>query len=296
MHLLLLLACQPADPKDDTGTETAGDTATDSGGDSDTSGDTSHDSGGETPGYSGGTCPVLQDGVNRGFVSGDQERTFKVILPAEPEGAPVVFAWHWLGGSAREIVSVMDLERWPTEYGFIVVAPDSSGEEDYEWDFLHGPTGNADSRFFDDLVACVDATWHVDRDRLYATGMSAGGLWTTWLTIYKADVLSGTAPLSGGTDIYVSPSDPIPVLLTWGGENDLYNGYSFQDATLTFAAGLEADGHFVALCDHGNGHTIPPEATDYVPRFFADHPRGVDPEPYAGGLPAAFPEWCGLPD
>lgn len=245
--------------------------------------------------YSGGACPTLTEGVNEAFVSGADSRTFRVLLPEEPQGAGVIFAWHWLGGSARDIERYMGLDAWADDLGFIVISPDASGDQDYEWDFTEGPDGNPDALFFDDLVACSEATWGADLGRLYAMGMSAGGLWTTWLTIYRADVLAATAPLSGGTSYYVSPAAPIPVLLTWGGPTDTYGGYSFETASETMSAGLRADGHFVVECVHDGGHTIPPEATDYVGRFFADHPGGVSPEPYLGGLPTDFPDWCRIP-
>lgn len=245
--------------------------------------------------YSGGTCPVLQEGVNAGFRSGEAERKFRVILPPEPEGAGVIFAWHWLGGSSRQIVEYMGLDVWAQDLGFIVIAPDASGDEDYEWAFLDGPEDNPDALFFDDMRACAAATWGVDLDRIHAMGMSAGGVWTTWLTFYRSDVLATTAPLSGGTSVYTSPERPIPVLLTWGGPTDIYEGYSFDEASRTMSEGLQGDGHFVVECVHDGGHSIPPEATDYLGRFFVDHPAGVAPEPYTDGLPAAFPDWCSVP-
>lgn len=284
--LLLALAC--TSPSDDTALP--GDDTADTADTADTGEPTV-----EPPPYSGGTCPTLQEGTNRNFASGDAERKFEVVLPANPDGAPVVFAWHWLGGNARQIVSTMDLERWADELGFVIVAPDSSGENPYEWDFLSGPDGNADGLFFDDLVACVYSTWNVDLANLHATGMSAGGLWTTWLTLYKADVLASTAPMSGGVTAYVSPARPIPVLVTWGGPTDIYQGFSFDDASQTFSAGLQGDGHFVAECVHDGGHTIPAEAPEYIGTWFADHPGFVEPDPYAEGLPGTFPDWCGIP-
>ncbi len=290
---LLLLACtapdsdtrSPAETTDSTGpTDTAG---------TDTTETTTTEP--ELP-YSGGTCPTLTAGVNDGFVSGnDDDRTFRVLLPENPTGAGVVFAWHWLGGNARQIEQYMGLDAWADDRGFIVISPDASGDQDYEWDFGDGPEGNPDALFFDDLVACSAATWGVDRDNLHAVGMSAGGLWTTWLTIYRADVLATTAPLSGGTSFYVSPAQPIPVLLTWGGPTDTYSGYSFETASETMSEGLRDDGHFVVECVHDGGHTIPSEATDYVGQFFSDHRRGVSPEPYLDGLPASFPDWCRIP-
>jgi dienelactone hydrolase len=251
----------------------------------------------EVPVYTGGKCPSIDSGSNSDFLSADIEREFRVALPAQPEGAGVVVAWHWLGGSASQIMSYMDLQTIADDHGFIVVAPDSRSSEPYEWDFNSGPDDNADAILFDDLVACLHAQYNVDMGAIHATGMSAGGLWTTWLTVYRSTLLASTAPLSGGTSpgTYVSPEEPIPVLMTWGGSSDTYSGFSFEEASLDFSSNLQADGHFVAECEHDGGHTIPSEATDYVGQWFADHRRNIVSEPYADGLPEVFPEWCRVP-
>lgn len=284
--LLLLIACAPDD----------GDGGADTGAAADESGaDTSSPF--DPPAYSGGACPALADGA-QDFVSGDDTRRVKIRLPAEPQGAPVLFAWHWLGGTSGEIIRYMDLEALADSEGVIVIAPDSRDEEAYEWAFLdNDPDTNPDAILFRDLLACAHATWGVDLNRVHATGMSAGGLWTTWLTMYQAEWLSSTAPLSGGTlpGSYASPDWALPVLLTWGGPTDVYQTLSFDDANQYFSSELQDDGSFVVECVHDGGHTIPDGATEYVWRFLADHPRDLMAEPYAGGLPDTFPEWCALP-
>lgn len=281
--LFLLLACAPDDAApDDTGAS-AGDTGAAS---SDLT----------PPTYSGGDCPALADGA-MDFVSGDDTRRVKIRLPADPTGAPVLFAWHWLGGSAGEIIRIMDLDALAQAEGIIVIAPESRDDEAYEWAFLDNSEDNPDALFFRDLLSCAHATWGVDLDRVHATGMSAGGLWTTWLTMYQAEWLASTAPLSGGTleGSYESPEWALPVLLTWGGPTDTYQTLSFDDANQYFSAELQDDGHFVAECVHDGGHTIPNGATAWVWQFLADHPRDAATEPYADGLPQGFPDWCALP-
>ncbi|MCP4869188.1 MAG: hypothetical protein GY898_10775 [Proteobacteria bacterium] len=85
-------------------------------------------------------------------------------------------------------------------------------------------------------------------------------------------------------------------MLTWGGPTDLYNGFSFDDANLTFSELLREDGHFVAHCVHSGGHDVPTGAAAMVWEFLADHPMGVDPEPYRDGMPSSFPDWCEVPE
>lgn len=250
------------------------------------------------PVYTGAeACPEIVEDENEGFLSSGEERKFRVVLPAEPQGAPVLFAWHWLGGNSRQIINYMGMDE-VAEAGAIVVAPDSNGNV-YEWDFIGEPDGNVDLVLFDDLLGCLYEQYDVDLDRVYATGMSAGGLWTTYLTMHRSEWLASTAIFSGGNGVftsYATPTHDIPVLAIWGGVDDLYSGLSFDDATRELIDNLRADGHFVAACDHGGGHTLPSDPMGFGWEWLEAHPKGVDPEPYAQGLPSDFPDYCYLPE
>ena len=251
----------------------------------------------EAPSYSGGDCPVLEDGVNKRFLVNGTERKFRLVLPENPVGAPVIFAWHWLGGSAQQIVNYMDYEQLVADENVIVVAPSSDGSP-YEWHSTSQPQNNVDLAFFDDMVACLYDQYQIDPDRIHATGMSAGGLWTTYLTVYRSNILASTAPLSGGvySEAYVSPERPLPVMVVWGGPFDTYGTFNFETASLDFSEELRGDGSFVVECVHSGAHTIPLGAAEYTWQFFKDHPYGVDPEPYVEGLPASLPSYCYLPE
>lgn len=287
--LLLLIACEKESEvsfgDQDTAAGSAEQTAAD-------------DTGAEAPPlpeYSGGSCPDLSEGTHT-FQSAGIDRTVRVELPADPVGAPVVFAWHWLGGNADQIVEWLYFDREADERGMIVVAPESCCGA-FEWLFLAGPEDNEDLILFDDTLSCLYEQYQVDLDRVWATGMSAGGLWTSYLTLHRAEWLASTAPMSGGTDraTYTTPADAIPVLLTWGGPSDTYGGFDFDEANQLLSEDLQDDGHFVVECVHSLGHNIPPEVEDYLLNFLEDHPKGVDPEPYASGLPGFFPDWCSVP-
>lgn len=292
---LLLAACAPkpdggpADDADEQPTDSGA--GADGGGDSGPAGPAPR----VAPAYSGEACPALpSDRVD--FPTGGGTRTVRVVLPPEPQGAPVVFAWHWLGGSPSAIVDEFDLEALAAEEGVIVVAPASDGSA-YEWHFLDPAEGNPDLLLFDDLLACLHQTYAVDLDRVWATGMSAGGLWTSYLLVHRAQHLSAVAPFSGGLfpGVYGAPADPIPALLTWGGPSDTYGALEFEPLNLEMSAALQADGHFVVECVHDRGHRLPADPRGLYWPFFEAHPWGVQDEPWAAGLPEGWPEWCRLP-
>jgi poly(3-hydroxybutyrate) depolymerase len=291
--VLLLTGCLRADGRGSGDDDD--DASDDDDADDDDAGPDDDDAGGSpAPEYSRGDCPQLGDG-NNSFATGSTSYDVIVELPADPEGAPVLFVWHWLGGTASQILEWVGFSSLADE-GAIVIAPESSGSA-YEWSSFGPGAGNADLLLFEDLLACAADQWNVDMDRIYSTGMSAGGLWTSYMTMWESEWLAATAPLSGGVNsaVYRQPDEPIPVLLTWGGAGDVYGTFSFDVANREFSADLLADGHFVAHCIHNEGHNPPTGSAGMVWRFFQDHPKGVSPDPWADGVPSGMPSYCGLP-
>lgn len=247
---------------------------------------------------SAGSCPtVTEPGVVKLTANG-VERKARVLFPADrPAGMPVVFAWHPLGASARDLVNYLDLDTWAEDNGVVVVAPDSAGST-FEWGFFGDATD--DLTLYDDLRTCLSEQLDVDLRRVYATGMSAGGLWTSYLGMHRGDTLAALLPMSGGAEPvapYATPAADFPALLAHGGETDTWGNsqfsVDFHETTMRFADDLVADGHFVVVCDHGGGHTFPPQPTDLMAEWLLPHAYG-DASPYASGDLGALPSWCAV--
>jgi len=236
----------------------------------------------------GRTCLIQGD---NSFESGSDTRDVTVLLPAQPSGAPVVFAWHYLNGSRQELIAWMQLQQLANA-GYLVVVPASRGLAETEWDVLSTPEANVDVALFDALLAAVTAQYSVDLTRIYATGFSAGGLFTTYLTMYRAAELRATAPFSGGVPqgAYAPPATTLPVMISWGGTSDVLYGFDFDDAAQNFAQSLTADGHAVVLCNHGQGHWLPDDALAHVMAFFGDH--GADAALAWSLTPSRTPTGC----
>ena len=183
-----------------------------------------------------------------------------------------------------------------TEEGAIVVAPQSTGLST-EWDYLSAPEASIDVALFDDLTTCLWESHRVDADRIYSTGMSAGGLMTSYLTLHRADVLAASVPFSGGmtAEFYTTPASPIPVMVVWGGTSDSYAGFSFHDASQYFSQALQDDGHFVVECMHSSGHLPPSGSHELAWTFFASHARGDVDTPWSDTLPDTLPSYCVIP-
>jgi len=238
-------------------------------------------------------CPTFANGTV-GIKAGGLDRTLEVELPANPNGAPVVFAWHWLGGNATQILDWMQM-RSLADDGFIVIAPEASGTEIYEWDNYRVSDDNVDLQLLDKTLPCLFEQYAIDHTRVHTTGHSAGGLMTSFLTLQRADVFASTAPFSGGVDswAYSAPSQPISSLVTWGGPSDTYGVYSFHDASLNLVSSLADDGSYPISCEHTLGHNWPPEAADMASQFFSAHQLG-QPSDWMNGIPGTMPSFCSL--
>ena len=239
-------------------------------------------------------CPAMEGGRVRGFPSSGLSWDFVLALPEDAGDGrswPLVFLYHGLPSDVASVMAASEMDRLVDDLGFILVVPESRKVGTY-WDFALD-RDSVDLALFDDLVTCVSAAYPVDPDRVHVTGMSGGGLWTGKLSFWRSEVIASAAPMSGG--ILVSrPSTErkMPVMVTWGGEDDLSHGQDFHLLSAWLIEAYAENGNFIISCNHGTGHSLVPEFSPWVLRFLLDHPRGVDPDPYAAGLPDAFPGFC----
>lgn len=249
---------------------------------------------------SDGACPGFDEPGKITLVSAGKDRKAQVYWPsAGAEGAPILFAWNPLGGTAKQMVSYLELDALAEDEGVIVVAPDGDSASPFEWNFVGAAEANYDLVLFDDLRTCAVRELGGDPTRVSSTGMSAGALWTTYLGIHRGDSLAAILSMSGGTgDIiaYATPAHAFPALLTHGGTSDTYTAgvtLHFDEMTEAFADQLTGDDHFVVLCEHDGGHAFPPGAPELVRDWLLPHRYGeASPfDPAAEGLPSGCAPW-----
>lgn len=245
---------------------------------------------GPGPAYSGGACPTLVAGAQT-FVSGDLSYDVTVRLPAEPAGAPILFVFHGLGGTSAGIDVALEVDTMVSE-GAVTISPQAASGADFEWSFVGGPEGNPDLQLFHDLLGCARRQLDIDLRRVWVTGMSAGGLWASYLVLHASEWVTAAAPFSGGLIGYAQPTTrPVPAMLTWGGPTDTARGLNFDASNIDLAFVLGDFGHPVIECVHDLGHAIPSEGPAMMRRFFRDQ-RWGDGDPFALGLPQELPAWC----
>lgn len=272
------------------------------------------------PSYAG-ACPALAVApAVTTLTSSGAARTFLVYRPtaiAPGETLPVVFLWHWLGGSADAMASKLEVQAAVDARRFIGVLPVAKGDALFRWPFEASQTQarvDEEARFFDDMLACVGAALPVNKECVSSVGVSAGALWTGQLATLRSERLASMVILSGGVGGVVrgwsTTPHRLPSLVLWGGSSDMYPAnvpiMNFETASHSLISSLGMDGHYLVECTHNCGHAVPPFDApvagsggllfDPVWRFVLDHPYWLPAakSPYtAKPLPAAYPSWCG---
>lgn len=245
-------------------------------------------------------CPALTAGTVSGFESGGEVREFQLILPEGHDPAasyPLIFAYHGLGGSSTWIYapSISGLVSGASARGYILVSPQGRGLPAIEYDQA-STADSPDLAMFDDIITCAQAQLGADPNRIHVTGMSGGGLFTAYLTRMRPEVIASSAPMSGGLIVgYAEPSGrKPPVLVGWGGATDFAVAQNFDTFAKDLIDDLAGGGHFLATCNHGQGHSWPAEMTTPILDWLFAHPLDVADLPFADGLPDSFPDYCKL--
>jgi predicted esterase len=272
------------------------------------------------PAYAG-ACPALATppALTTITTSGGQ-RTFLVFRPTTSvagEMLPVVFLWHWLGGSGDAMASKLEVQAAVDARRFIGVIPTAKSDALFRWPFEATQSQarvDEEAAFFDDMLACVAAALPVNKECVSSVGVSAGALWTAQLATLRSERLASMVSLSGGVGGVVrgwtTTPHRLPAFVLWGGSHDTYPSnlpiMNFDNASHALIGGLAKDDHYLLECTHNCGHAVPPFDApaagtggllfDPVWRFVLDHPYWLPAakSPYAGkALPGAYPAWCG---
>jgi predicted esterase len=248
-----------------------------------------------------GVCPPIQAGAAMFAPAGVAPRMVQLTLDAAATAkGPLLLYWHATGSSPAEAqFSIGNGLGAFTAAGGVVAAPFSDPTAGmFEWFIVNQRTEQDDFLLADEILACLAAAGKIDTDRVHSWGMSAGALQTTAMSFLRSSYIASVATYSGGVpSIFqpppLDPGNPFSAMIFHGGPTDSVFNIDFEDASERYRTLLDDAGHFTAMCNHGDGHTIPRPAGASVLQFFADNAYGRWPSPYeAAGLPGGFPAYC----
>jgi len=170
-------------------------------------------------------------------VDGDS-RTYFLFVPEAPSpsaGRPLVYVLHGGGGTARGMARSVDdeLHALAETEGALIVYPQAI---DRSWDFGEGVVSERmdqrrdDLKFLTGLASVIERRHKINRQRIYATGISRGGQASYFLACKSPGFLAAIAPLTMPLPEFLEDdcraAPRIPILVMNGTADPLvpYNG------------------------------------------------------------------------
>jgi polyhydroxybutyrate depolymerase len=172
---------------------------------------------------------------------GDMYRYYAIHLPPNYDGVaelPVVIGLHGGFGSAEQLPNQSLLSESADEEGYIALYPDGLG-------YILAPAfhfwnageccgyplsaGIDDVQFISDLIDDIGNNYAVDLNRVYATGISNGGMMSYKLACELSDKIAAIAPVAGPLMSHpCNAENPIPVI----------HFQSYQDSNIPYLGGV----------------------------------------------------------
>ena len=208
--------------------------------------------------------PLGPGDPTRSLKVGELDRNYLVHIPSKYDSqkpTPVVLVFHGGGSNAEQMVRFCGMNDKADQAGFIVVYPSGTGRLEKVLTFNGGNccgyamNNNVDDVGFvrailDDLAKAAN----IDAKRIYATGMSNGGIISYRLASELSDRIAAIAPVGGpmGTET-CSPKRPVSVIHFHGTDDQFapfkggtgtrsISGTNFFSVEHSIKAWVKADG------------------------------------------------------
>jgi polyhydroxybutyrate depolymerase len=155
--------------------------------------------------------------------SAGQTREYILYLPRSynrSTPAPLVISMHAAENWPSFQMNLSHWNRLADEHGFIVVYPAGEGGGPKTW-HLNGraPASMPDVVFISELIDKLEASYNIDRARIYANGLSNGGGVTFALSCTLSDRIAAFGPVAAAVTLSMNWCDgsrPAPVIAFHG--------------------------------------------------------------------------------
>ncbi|HAD11495.1 MAG TPA: hypothetical protein DCF33_03555 [Saprospirales bacterium] len=176
-----------------------------------------------------------QNTITGTIQSGGLTREYILYIPAAYTGntaVPLIFNLHGYTSSNLEQLFYADFRPIADTANFLIVLPNGTidAQGNRFWNTFLGNSNVDDVGFMRDLLNSLQATYNIDANRVYSTGMSNGGFMSYSLACELNDRITAIASVTG-TMIQsklnaCNPGRPVPVMQIHGTADNTvpYNG------------------------------------------------------------------------
>lgn len=151
---------------------------------------------------------LFQGNHSRTVRVGEHERRYRVLIPKKYDSSkptPVVIIYHGGGGNPESMIRLTGMNAKAEDAGFIVVYPYGTGQLANSLLTFNGGEccGYAMQNKIDDvgftreLLDDLATVANVDDDRVFATGLSNGGIMAHYVASELSDRIAAVAPVGG---------------------------------------------------------------------------------------------------
>ncbi len=146
---------------------------------------------------------------------GGTTRSYRLAVPARYRGrvpTPLILLFHGSGSDAVQQSAYSQLPARGAADGYLVATPDALGGR---WDLARPGTASADQQFVTALLADLGSRYCIDRDRVYAAGISLGSEFAALMACAPANHVAAVGLVAA--EYLVRPcTGPVPVLAFHG--------------------------------------------------------------------------------
>jgi len=172
-----------------------------------------------TSSSTGGSQPAV---AHRQLRVTGTDRTYRLYTPPDVEAdgpVPLVLALHGSGNTVESLVDASELDTAASAGGFIVAYPEAIGllwNAGFCCTSGRGDPAN-DVQFLEEVINDVSTVRRIDQTRIYAVGVSAGGIMAYRLACERGDRLAGIGAIAASMLLDdCHPSRPVSVIAIHG--------------------------------------------------------------------------------
>jgi len=188
---------------------------------------------------------ITKDGLERHYILHVPDVNYIHKIGYDNKKLPLVIVLHGTYGTGKKMQIGLGFDKYADEYGFLVAYPDAykiNRRKTARWNdgretLKSSEMGIDDVSFIKEMINHIDTKTAVDKNNIFATGASNGGIMTYRLGCEASDIFAAIAPVIGniadsknltGESFYdkCKPTNPISILAINGDEDPFipFNG------------------------------------------------------------------------